>query len=202
MTNSERLRIGSRKEEVNFAGLIYDVRFYGRALSAQDARLLAFQGMMPIIAKSRGKRSQEERDDLRRFYKENYAVDYLRSETALAKARKAKDELIAAIPTSMIMEEMDPPRETFQLIRGDYRNKGEKVTANTPAFLPGIRKAIVENKDGRLRLATHESGPTEGAAASRSSERTASVVVAADSSTPGASENPKHADSSSASASP
>src|SRR5437667_1592735 len=172
MTNSERLRIGSRKEEVNFAGLIDDVRFYGRALSAEDARLLAFQGMMPIIAKSRGKRSQEERDDLRRFYKENYAVDYLRSETALAKARKAKDELIAAIPTSMIMEEMDPPRETFQLIRGDYRNKGEKVTANTPAFLPAIRKATVENKDGRLRFATRQSDLSNAP----SSERAAANV--------------------------
>ena len=42
---------------------------------------------MPILAKSGGKRTQEERDDLRRFYKENYAVDYLRSEAALARSR-------------------------------------------------------------------------------------------------------------------
>ncbi len=109
---------------------------------------------MPIVTKSGGKRTQEERDDLRRFYKDNYAVDYLRSEAALAKARKAKDDLIKAIPSSMIMEEMDPPRETFQLVRGDFRNKGEKVTADTPAFLPSIKKAVVENKDGRVRLVT------------------------------------------------
>src|SRR5207302_9235106 len=104
----------------------------------------------------------------------------LRSDAALARARQAKDDLIKAIPTRRVREERDPPRETFQLIRGDFRNKGDKVTANTPAFLPGIRKATVENKDGCLRLATHESGPSDGAAASRSSERTASVVVAAD----------------------
>jgi hypothetical protein len=152
ITNDEPVRIGSRSGEGHFAGVIDDVRFYDRALSDEDARLLAFEGFMSIIAKSRGNRAQEERDDLRRFYKENYAADYLRSETALAAARKTKDDLIKAIPTSMIMEEMDPPRETFQLIRGDFRNKGEKVAANTPAFLPTLKKASVENTDGHLQF--------------------------------------------------
>jgi uncharacterized tellurite resistance protein B-like protein len=174
------VRIGSRRDEANFTGLIDDLRFYDRALNADDARLLVFQGMMPIVAKSGGKRTQEERDDLRRFYKENYAADYLRSEAALAKARKAKDDLIKAIPTSMIMEEMDPPRETFQLVRGDFRNKGEKVTANTPAFLPPIRKATVENNAGRLRLVACRSNPAEGADDGPSKQRPATSAASAD----------------------
>ena len=154
--NDQPLRIGSRNEEANFAGLIDDVRFYDRPLSADQARLLAFEGILPIVSKSGGKRTQEERDDLRRFYKDNYAADFLRSEAALARARTTKDDLIKAIPSSMIMEEMDPPRETFLLVRGDFRNKGEKVTADTPAFLPALRKAAVRNKDGRLELTRHE----------------------------------------------
>ena len=202
ITNNEPLRIGSRNEEGNFTGLIDDARFYDRALGAEDARLLVFQGMMPIVAKSGGKRTQEERDDLRRFYKDNYAVDYIRSEAALAKARQAKDDLIKAIPTSMIMEEMDPPRETFQLIRGDFRNKGEKVAANTPAFLPAIRKAIVENKGGRLQLATREWDPTDAAVTDRSSERAADVTVAAGASAGSASENTKGADATSSAKAP
>jgi len=197
ITNNEPLRIGSRNAEGNFTGLIDDARFYDRALGAEDARLLVFEGMMPIVAKSGGKRTQEERDDLRRFYKDNYAVDYIRSEAALAKARQTKDDLIKAIPTSMIMEEMDPPRETFQLIRGDFRNKGEKVAANTPAFLPAIRKAIVENKGGRLQLATRELDPTDGAVTDRSSERAADVTAAAGASAGSTSENTKGADATS-----
>src|SRR3989454_4286730 len=190
IANNEPLRIGARNEEGNFAGLIDDVRFYDRALSAEEARLLAFHGIMPIVAKSGGKRTQEERDDLRRFYKDHYALDYLRSEAALAKARKAKDDLVSAIPSSMIMEEMDPPRETFQLIRGDFRNKGEKVTADTPAFLPAIRKATVENKDGRLRLASDRSFPSESVRDSQSSDRTQiSAAAGGASSAAGPSEN-------------
>ncbi|MBI2925839.1 MAG: DUF1553 domain-containing protein [Verrucomicrobia bacterium] len=138
ITAAEPLRIGARNEQFNFTGLIDDARFYGRALPAEDVRLLVFQGYLPIMARSRGQRSDEERGDLARFYKENYAVDYLRSEAALAKARKRREELFRQIPTTMIMEEMDPPRETFQLIRGDYRNKGERLTPGTPAFLPPL----------------------------------------------------------------
>jgi uncharacterized protein DUF1553/uncharacterized protein DUF1549/concanavalin A-like lectin/glucanase superfamily protein/cytochrome c len=177
--NDEPVRIGSRNEEGILTGLIDDVRFYDHALSIEDARLLAFEGIMPIVAKSGGKRTQEERDDLRRFYKDNYAVDYLYSEAALTKARKEKDDLISAIPSSMTMEEMDPPRETFQLIRGDFRNKGEKVTANTPAFLPAIQKASVENRNGRVRLATHRSDSSEAGANGSSGDRTANSVAPA-----------------------
>lgn len=134
----EPLRIGARPGQAHFTGLIDDVRFYDRTLSAEDARLLVFQAFLPILAKSRGQRSDEERGDLARFYKEHYAVDYLRSEAALARARQRKEALLREIPTTMIMEELDPPRETFQLLRGDYRHKGEKLSPGTPAFLPPL----------------------------------------------------------------
>ena len=57
---------------------------------------------------------------------------------ALTKARRNKEELFSKIPTSLVMEEMNPPRDTYLLIRGDFRNKGEKVSAGTPAFLPPL----------------------------------------------------------------
>jgi hypothetical protein len=152
IANDQPVRIGSRQGEVHFKGELDDVRFYSRALDAEDARLTAFEGMLPIVIKSRGKRSDEERSDLQRFYKENYAADYLRSEGALAKARKTKADLFAAIPTSMIMEEMNPPRETYRFVRGDFRTKAERVYPATPAFLPTVRKAKASNEQGQLKL--------------------------------------------------
>ncbi|HTH50084.1 MAG TPA: DUF1553 domain-containing protein, partial [Candidatus Limnocylindria bacterium] len=135
---AEPLRIGARHGDTQFTGQIDDVRVYGRALSPEDARLVVLQSYLPLITKSRGHRTDEERADLARFYKASYAVDYLRAEAALATARQKKDALYAEIPTSLVMEEMDPPRETFVLTRGDFRNKGERVTAGTPAFLPPL----------------------------------------------------------------
>ena len=79
-------------------------------------------------------------------------MDFLRAEAALAKARKEKNDLIAAIPSSMIMEEMNPPRETYRLVRGDFRTKAERVFPATPEFLPPIKKATASNEGGRLKL--------------------------------------------------
>ena len=42
------------------------------------------------------------------------------------------------VPTSMVMEEMEKPRETHVLGRGDYRNRGEKVLPGVPSSLPPL----------------------------------------------------------------
>jgi len=103
---------------------------------------------LPILANPAGKRSDGERNELAKFFKENYAEEYLRAEVALAKSKKTREELAAQIPTSMIMEDMDPPRQTFALRRGDYQNPGDKVSAATPAFLPKLEGPV-----NRLTLA-------------------------------------------------
>jgi hypothetical protein len=149
ITNSQPVRVAARNGEAMLKGLVDEVRFYQRALSAEDVRELVFNDFMPIITKSRGNRTEDERGELERFYKENYAVDYLRSEAALAEARKRKDEFYTKIPTTMIMEEMNPPRDTFVLLRGDFRHKGERVTPGTPAVLP----PLPEGTTNRLALA-------------------------------------------------
>ncbi len=162
LANAEPVRLGSRKGEGHFKGQLDDVHFYDRALSVDDARLLAFEGMLTILNKSRGNRSDEERTDLARFYRENYAVDYLRADSALAKARRVKNELIAAIPSSMIMEEMNPPRETYRLVRGDFRTKGERVYPGTPEYLSPLRKAKVSNESGQVKVAFAKEAPEAG----------------------------------------
>jgi mono/diheme cytochrome c family protein len=55
--------------------------------------------------------------------------------------KKLKEELAALekqIPTTMVMQEMPRPRDTFMLVRGQYDKKGEKVAANVPSFLPPL----------------------------------------------------------------
>ena len=135
---AEPLRIGSRNGESFFTGQLGDLRIFGHPLSQPEIAGLHFEGHLPLVAKSRGTRTDEERGDLARYYKEFHAVDYLRAEKGLAQARTRKDAFYRDIPTTMIMEEMDPPRDTFVLVRGDFRNPGERVQPGTPAFLPPL----------------------------------------------------------------
>ena len=46
----------------------------------------------------------------------------------------------------MVMVEMEKPRDTFIKIRGQYDKNGDKVTANTPHFLPPLPSAPANGK--------------------------------------------------------
>jgi hypothetical protein len=69
----------------------------------------------------------------------------------LANLRKTRTELEKQIPTTMVMQELPKPRETFMLIRGQYDKKGEKVTAGVPASLPPLPSAAPANRLGLAR---------------------------------------------------
>ena len=152
-------RVGSRSGDTFLTGAVDDLAFYRRALTADEAPMEALQGFLPVIAKTGGKRTPEEQEVLRKFYREGFAIDLIRSEEALAKARKAKEDLYGGIPTTLVMEEMDKPRDTFVLVRGDFRTKGEKVTAGVPAFLPPIPEGQPANRLGLARWLVDRSHP-------------------------------------------
>ncbi len=156
---SSPFRVGSRSGDTFLTGAVDDLAFYRRALTAEEAPMEALQGFLPVIAKTGGKRTPEEQEALRRFYREGFAIDLIRSEEALAKARKAKEELYGNIPTTLVMEEMEKPRDTFVLVRGDFRTKGEKVTAGVPAFLPPIPDGQPSNRLGLARWLVDRSHP-------------------------------------------
>ena len=59
--------------------------------------------------------------------------------------------------TTLVMVEMDKPRETFVLVRGDYDRPGEEVAPATPAALPPPRG--IEPRGDRLELARWLASP-------------------------------------------
>ena len=67
-------------------------------------------------------------------------------------SKDALAKLESQVPETMIMAEMEKPRDTFQLMRGNWQSKGDKVLPGTPAFLPPLRKAN-PNRASRLDLA-------------------------------------------------
>ena len=77
----------------------------------------------------------------------------------LDRLRKSQTDLEQLIPTSMVMREMDQPRETFVLIRGQYDKPGEKVSADVPAVMPRIPDGAPRNRLGFALWLTHPSHP-------------------------------------------
>ena len=131
--------IGRRNPAAPFKGMIDEVRVYGRELAADEVDLLArIDAVRQIVATAPEKRTDDQKNALRKFYLENYDAPYRQLSADMATVTAKRTDLDKAIPTTMVMQEMEKPRDTFLLIRGQYNQKGEKVTPGTPAVLPAL----------------------------------------------------------------
>jgi hypothetical protein len=74
----------------------------------------------------------------------------LKKKTAdeLEKLVQEQAKLEREIPSTMVMAEMEKPRETFVLVRGQYDQFGRKVRADTPASLPPFPSDAPRNRLG------------------------------------------------------
>jgi hypothetical protein len=69
----------------------------------------------------------------------------------LAQLQKERARVESQVPSTMVMQEMPAPRDTFVLIRGEYDKKGKKVTAGVPAALPLLPYGASANRLGLAR---------------------------------------------------
>jgi hypothetical protein len=146
------LRVGSKALGKPFVGQIDDLRLYCRALPAAEVEDLAIHHPVRVLLSGvTGKPSKEESDRVRDYFLTYTAPDTLRTAYAELKAlRGQRDDFTKTVPTTMVMSEMKKPRDTFVLLRGDYRNQTEKVEPGVPAILPKLPDGAPLN---RLTLA-------------------------------------------------
>ncbi|MBL8231305.1 MAG: DUF1553 domain-containing protein [Bryobacterales bacterium] len=139
-------------ERHGFRGRLADLRVYARALSPEEVRRLAVEHRVAhVLAISPDKRTKEQRDKLRDHFLSHEAPEALRTaHLDLKRLKLAKAALDDEIPNTMVMSELEKPRDTHILGRGDYRNKGQKVTPDVPAVMPPLPAGEPAN---RLALA-------------------------------------------------
>lgn len=151
IANEQPIRLGKRSTAANFKGLIDEVRIYNRELAgAEVMHIVGNDAVRPLLAAAAEKRTPEQQTALATYYAENYDAEYKRVNGELATWRQKYADQDKAIPTTMVMEEQEKPRETHILLRGQYDKFGEKVTTGVPAFLPPLP---ANAKPNRLALA-------------------------------------------------
>ena len=96
------------------------------------------------------KRTDAQAAVLKKHYREKVSPEFAKLNEQLAKLKKQREDLEKNVPTVMVMQDMEKPRETFVLLRGAYDKQGEKVTPNVPSFLPPLPEGATHN---RLALA-------------------------------------------------
>jgi len=135
-----------------FTGRVDDLHIFTRALSDAEVATLAGGPTFALAAIEPARRTKEQTDKLRKFFRETQAADYIAAKRSAEDARKSKADLDKLVPSVMVMAEMEQPRDTFIKVRGAYDKNGEKVGAAFPAFLPGPERNPT-NRPTRLDLA-------------------------------------------------
>jgi hypothetical protein len=155
--NSSPLEIGNKELANAYRGQLDDLRIYRRQLEAAEIEQLSLHNPIRwMLSSDTSKFTKEQRDARRERLREYFLTfdapePYRNTYAELTRLRKEKLELDKKVPTSMVMHESEQPRETFLLIRGDYRNHGEKVSTGVPSSLPPLPGDAPANRLGLAR---------------------------------------------------
>ncbi len=158
----EPLRIGGGNGPAGrFHGLIDDVRIYDDVLTEIDAQVLATAepvGELRSVAVERRTIAQTRK--LQACFLERAAPLSIREAHNRAESlRKDRLKLIESFPTTMVMQEMPVPRETFVLLRGEYDKPGEKVVPGIPSSFGSLPAGASNNRLGLAQWIADRSNP-------------------------------------------
>jgi hypothetical protein len=155
------LRIGDTAFGPPFRGQLDDLRLYTRVLTPGEIEQLAIHYPPRVVVSGvNGKRSKDDTQRARDYFLTHAAPEEHRAvHRELTRLLKQKEELGKQIPSTMVMAEMDKPRDTFVLARGDYRNQTEKVQPGVPAVLPPLPEGAPPNRLTLARWLVNPSHP-------------------------------------------
>ena len=104
-----------------------------------------------ILALPAARRTPAQQTELREFYRSRFQPDLQRAAAEAADLRKQLQELDGKVASTMVMQDLPQPRETFVMIRGEYDKRGEQVSAGVPAALPPLPEGAPANRLGLAR---------------------------------------------------
>ena len=158
----EPMRFGGGGGPANrFHGMIDDVRVYDVALSPQHAAVVATgESITEIAAMPSVKRSEAQAEKITLYFLDHHAPERVQQAwRALVASRRLKTTFVDSLPTVMVMQERETPRDTFLLLRGAYDKPGDQVARGVPAILPPLPKGAPNDRLGFARWLVDPSNP-------------------------------------------
>jgi hypothetical protein len=158
---SEPIEVTEAKTELAFSIFSYGASSATRwrfEATSDESQWLASSAVRSAAAKAAEDRSAADHAALRsRFHATQPAGRQLEDE--LARLHRQIEATQREYSTTMVMEEMAKPRDTFILIRGAYDKKGERVEAATPGILPPLPEGAPRNRLGLARWLVEPANP-------------------------------------------
>ncbi len=112
--------------------------------------------LLTLLEKSKENRSKKDLKKLEEFWADNNPALMKLDQTMAAAQRRLK---AIDSPSTLVMVEMEKPRETHVMTRGEYLNKAEKVDASTPAKLHPLDPDLPPNRLGLAKWLVDTENP-------------------------------------------
>ena len=162
-SENKAFHLGRRETSLPFRGRIDELRILAGTPTPQDiAQLFEGKPTLPItdwIRKPAEELSAEQQSTRKQWGLRR--MDPTFEDLVRTRDQKQKDRNAFAdqFPAVMILREMQPPRETFVLRRGQYDQPGEKVDAGVPSILGEFSDLKPNNRLELARWLVHPSPP-------------------------------------------
>ena len=170
-------QVASRAEEKPGDGLLRvtvdlkkgDNKFLLKVVTVQGASYFTFNknlgdadsvpaDIAPVLATS-DKLSGPQAVKVRNYYRRANSDEFKALFESMDKWREEDAAIDKAIPITMVAKEMEKPRDTFMLVRGEYDKKGDKVGPGVPAILPPLPANAPTNRLGLAKWLVDPSHP-------------------------------------------
>ena len=157
------LRIGGGASA--FEGRLDDVRIYNRALSPEEARMVALPISMKEFARLPGDLARLGAEEPAAFAKFRQLAIQERNLPAVKAVRQSREaelaleQYIEQLPTLMVMQEMETPRKTHVLNRGEYDQYRDEVQPATPATLHALPASARRDRLGLAQWLVAKENP-------------------------------------------
>ena len=153
------VHVGRRSASVPFQGKIDEVRLYANRLKDEEVQqlLAGLAGLSKLFASEN--HTLAEREQLRSFYLNNIDKTYREFNREFATIEDQRHRMNSTIPPTMVMEEMNPPRQAYILNRGEYDKRGEAVSPSVPASLHPLPKGVPVNRLGLAKWLVEPANP-------------------------------------------
>ncbi|MBU6174580.1 MAG: DUF1553 domain-containing protein, partial [Planctomycetes bacterium] len=153
--------LGLREKSLPFHGQIDELTIFQGQLQPENITELfrdqPLSNIVDWIKKPFKEQSPERQAYLKKLVLEKIDTEYPSIQKQLTDKQQEHSSISQQIPHVMVMKEMQPPRETFILNRGQYDQPTEKVSPNVPAVL---RSFTATSPANRLQLAQWLVHPT------------------------------------------
>jgi hypothetical protein len=116
-------------------------RFRLSVTDAPPESLLLSDEVRQVLAVAADQRTAEQREQLKTFYLKGN-IDWRDAAGRVEELKKQRSALSGKMLSTLIMRELDQPRDTCVLIRGDFLRRGAPVAAGVPAVLPPLPEGV------------------------------------------------------------